>query len=334
MELSSQDRIKFRKGLLRWYDANKRDLPWRRTKDPYAIWVSEIMLQQTRVGAVLDHYRRFVEKFPSVQSLAGVREQTVLASWSGLGYYRRARNMHAAAKVVASLHDGVFPTTAEALRELPGIGRYTAAAIASIAFNEPTAVVDGNVERVLARVTGSAALTQRETWDLAESLLSPKRPGDFNQAIMELGATICLPRDPKCVACPVMMHCLTRGPLAPKKREERRTQSLSLGLAKNKGDSIWLTQRPKSAALMPGMWELPEIVSNGHALLGRFKHSILHTDFHVTVYQAEPGSSDGRWFTKANLSKVALTGLARKILRRFEYLTLNHEPPGNRQTSS
>src|SRR6266851_7024062 len=168
-----------RRALLAWFEKNQRDLPWRKTSDPYRIWISEVMLQQTRVAAVILRYAAFLNRFPSVQKLASARESSVLAEWSGLGYYRRARNLHAAARVIVGDHGGNFPQTAEAWRALPGIGRYTAAAIASISFNEPVAVVDGNVERVLRRVLGSP-LTKNESWDAAQSFLDPARPGDFN----------------------------------------------------------------------------------------------------------------------------------------------------------
>src|ERR1700739_733218 len=196
----------FRRALLRWYDHNRRDLPWRKTRDPYRIWLSEIMLQQTRVAAVLDHYRTFLQRFPSVEALAVAPEEAVLAAWSGLGYYRRARMLHQCAKELAEKHGGRFPQSAEALRALPGIGRYTASAIASIAFHEPTAVVDGNVERVVQRLTGRE-LAAEEIWRKAQSLLSTSRPGDFNQSMMELGATVCLPRVPRCLTCAVQNWC-------------------------------------------------------------------------------------------------------------------------------
>ena len=186
---------------------HRRELPWRRDADPYRVWVSEIMLQQTRVAAVMDHYARFLQKFPTVQALAAAREASVLAVWSGLGYYHRARRMHQAAKVIARERNGSFPRTAEEWRELPGIGRYTAAAIASIAFGEAVAVVDGNVERVLDRVFG--AVEGREAaWQRAEALLDRERPGDFNQAMMELGATVCTPRAPQCPMCPLHDWCV------------------------------------------------------------------------------------------------------------------------------
>ncbi len=186
--------IQLRRALLAWYDAHRRDLPWRESTDPYRVWVSEIMLQQTRVAAVLEHYARFMKRFPNVEALAAAREQSVLAQWSGLGYYHRARRMHQAAKVIVRERKGQFPSCFEDWLELPGIGRYTAAAIASIAFGEPVAVVDGNVERVLARL-GGEALSNQAAWECAQALLAPKRPGDFNQAMMELGATICTPRN-------------------------------------------------------------------------------------------------------------------------------------------
>ncbi|HEX9110011.1 MAG TPA: A/G-specific adenine glycosylase, partial [Terriglobales bacterium] len=207
--LSGKGLAAFRRALLRWYDKHRRDLPWRKTHDAYRIWLSEIMLQQTRVAAVLEHYRLFLERFPNLEALASAPEDAVLAAWSGLGYYRRARMLHQCAKELVTLQGGRFPQNAEALRTLPGIGRYTAAAIASIAFDEPIAVVDGNVERVVQRLTG-CNLTQQQVWQQAQSILSASRPGDFNQSMMELGATVCLPRDPKCPACPVRKWCVTQ----------------------------------------------------------------------------------------------------------------------------
>jgi len=204
-----------RRTILAWYTNARRDLPWRRTRDPYAIWVSEIMLQQTRVETVVPFYERFLRRFPDVGSLARAREPAVLAAWSGLGYYRRARNLHAAARVVAREHRGRIPRERGSLLDLPGIGAYTAAAIASIAFEAPEAAVDGNVIRVLARIAGfrgrrdSAAL-RRSVGAWAESLARGPRPGDWTQALMELGATVCLPRDPLCARCPAARACVAR----------------------------------------------------------------------------------------------------------------------------
>src|SRR5271165_4170957 len=183
LPLNSPTLRKLRRGLLRWYEQNHRDLPWRQDTDPYRVWVSEIMLQQTRVAAVLDHYARFLRRFPAVQALAAAREPSVLAAWSGLGYYHRARSMHQAAKVIVRERQGEFPRTAEEWSKLPGIGRYTAAAIASIAFGEAVAAVDGNVERVLGRMFGRDT-GKKNAWQRAESLLDRARPGDFNQAMM------------------------------------------------------------------------------------------------------------------------------------------------------
>src|ERR1700759_5617792 len=193
---TASDVREMRAALLGWYAAHRRDLPWRATRDPYRIWVSEIMLQQTRAAAVLEHYRLFLAAFPTVEALAAAREPAALALWAGLGYHRRARMLHRAAKVVADELAGAMPRTEKSLLALPGVGAYTAAAVASIAFGEPAAVVDGNVERVLARVAGwSAAETGFATKvrTYADALVDPSRPGDFNQGMMELGATEGLP---------------------------------------------------------------------------------------------------------------------------------------------
>ncbi|HET9408540.1 MAG TPA: A/G-specific adenine glycosylase [Candidatus Sulfotelmatobacter sp.] len=260
----------FRRRLLRWYDRHARALPWRETRDPYYIWLSEIMLQQTRVAAVIAHYREFLRRFPTVQKLAAARESSVLAAWSGLGYYRRARMLHAAAKLVVKKHGGEFPKTAEDLKELPGIGRYTAAAIASIAFNQTVAVVDGNVERVLQRVL-ARTLKNGAIWASADHLLDPSRPGDFNQAMMELGATVCTPRSPSCLTCPVIELCATRGELPSNGKPASQTKREihyalfcrrnGTGNVRTDRGEMLLVQRPKDSSLMPGMWELPEIAA-------------------------------------------------------------------------
>src|SRR4051812_29993777 len=196
---------KFRAQLLAWYDRQQRPLPWRKTKSPYRIWVSEIMLQQPRVAVVIERYRQFLKRFPSLRSLADSRESQVLAAWSGLGYYRRARSLRKAAQVVVREHGGRIPSDVSQLKTLPGIGEYTAAAISSIAYGQPHAVVDGNVRRVLTRILGKP-LSGTSSWKHAQALLATERPGDFNQAMMELGATICLPT-PKCATCPVQDLC-------------------------------------------------------------------------------------------------------------------------------
>ena len=247
----------FRRALLGWYDQNRRDLPWRRTRDPYRIWISEIMLQQTRVAAVLEHYRLFLERFPNVRTLAAASESAVLAAWSGLGYYRRARMLRQCAQKIMAEHRGRFPQTSEVLQTLPGIGRYTAAAIASIAFAEPVAVVDGNVERVLQRLAGRS-LTAKDTWQRAQSLLSQSRPADFNQAMMELGAMVCTPRQPKCGTCPLRKWCVTKGE-APRTTPPQSQSRKEIWCTLDQRDGrIRLVQRPSNSSLMAGMWELPQ----------------------------------------------------------------------------
>jgi len=378
----------FREKLLAWYDAHARDLPWRQpprakgTRDPYRVWVSEIMLQQTRVAAVIAHYHEFLRRFPTVEKLAAAREASVLAAWSGLGYYRRARMLHRAAKVVVRELGGKFPASAEGWRELPGVGRYTAGAIASIAFGEPVAVVDGNVERVLQRVSGQRLAGER-LWAAADGLLDRGWPGDFNQAMMELGATVCTPRAPACLTCPVVDLCATRGEMAggAKAAQQKKREidyALALRSENARDGAVFLVQRPRDARLMPGMWELPEIPSgakapsngvgeiaalkrcatqkqvpparvatrrndktrgngktngndktsgNGKAatmipeLCLTLKHSITVTDYTVRVWRG-PAShrTGGEWVAFERLKRLALTGLARKILRKTEII--------------
>jgi len=339
----------FRGRLLAWYDANARDLPWREDRDPYRVWVSEIMLQQTRVAAVIEHYHEFLRRFPTVQKLAATKEASVLAAWSGLGYYRRARMLHAAAKTVVRDIGGRFPETAAGWRELPGIGRYTAGAIASIAFGEPVAVVDGNVERVLARRLGQR-ITGESLWLAAQDLLDRRRPGDFNQAMMELGATVCTPRAPACPTCPVVELCATRGELpvettaAPQKKRE-----IHYALHRRNG-SVLLVLRPRNTSLMPGMWELPEVspretkkqvphprfakvrndkalkeaekAEGGHSgLILTLPHTITVTDYTVHVWSSTDNARNGgQWISLRRLPRLPLTGLARKILKRADLL--------------
>ena len=322
MLTTAEGKLRFRKSLLHWYDAGARDLPWRRTQDPYRIWVSEIMLQQTRVAAVLDHYERFFQRFPTLEQLAAASEASVLAAWSGLGYYRRARMMHTAAREIVRDRGGRFPSCAVELKTLSGIGRYTAAAIASIAFGEPVAVVDGNVERVLQRISGKK-LSISELWENADKLLSRERPGDFNQAMMELGATICLPRDPKCLSCPVLELCRAKGELALEKVVARKNKR-ELHYALNcKDKAVFLVRRPKNISLMPAMWELPQLAAEGKISESAWltlRHSITITDYTVRVSRTSEQFAGGRWISTEKLAKIPLTGLARKILMAAELL--------------
>ena len=196
--------------LLAWFDAHKRELPWRGVGDPYAVWISEIMLQQTRAGSVAPYYRRWMERFPDVYALAGADREQVLRVWRGLGYYARAHNAHRSARLVRDAHGGALPPTAAELRSLPGIGPYTAAAVASIAFGEAVPAVDGNVRRVVARLFDLPDPSAAEVRDRAAGLMDTARPGDFNEAMMELGATVCTPRSPSCGACPLATGCRAR----------------------------------------------------------------------------------------------------------------------------
>jgi A/G-specific adenine glycosylase len=221
------------------------------------------MLQQTRVAVVIDRFEAFVERFPTVTALARAPEQEVLALWSGLGYYRRARMLHQAAKFVTAHRRGKLPATVDELRELPGIGAYTAAAIASIAHGEPEAVVDGNVERVICRLAGwdesggeGAAALRKKIQGVASELLDPEQPGDFNQAMMELGATVCLPRNPQCQVCPVAEACITRGEHKTNPREPMVSRVVGHALTVLDG-KVLLEQRPATESVMPGMWQLP-----------------------------------------------------------------------------
>ncbi|HEY8671915.1 MAG TPA: A/G-specific adenine glycosylase [Terriglobales bacterium] len=315
---------KFRRELLGWYDHHGRDLPWRKSRDPYRVWVSEIMLQQTRVAAVLLRYEQFLRRFPSIQKLAAARQASVLAEWSGLGYYRRARNLHAAAKVIARERSGKFPQNVEAWRDLPGIGRYTAAAIASIAFNEPAAVLDGNVERVSRRLLGRVH-SPKESWAVAQQLLDCARPGDFNQAMMELGATVCLPGQPRCPECPIAHFCRTRGHGASVSRKPRQTKrEINCVLAQNQNkDSIVLVRRAPNESLMPDMWELPLLASHkiSDEKLFSVRHSITITDFKVNVIRRHGfPRGTGEWVRISRLNVLPLTGLAKKILRRAKII--------------
>jgi A/G-specific adenine glycosylase len=230
----------FRKQLLGWFRQYKRDLPWRRTKDPYRIWLSEIMLQQTRVAAVIPYYERFLERFPDIHALAAAPQEEVLRLWSGLGYYSRARNLQRAAQEIVAKHEGNFPRGEKDALALPGIGSYTAAAILSIAYGAKHAVLDGNVARVLARIFAvQGDLRDAKRWqslqDSANALLDPKSPSDWNQAMMELGATLCTPQSPQCLLCPVTQFCQARklglADSLPARRKKRATESITLATA-------------------------------------------------------------------------------------------------------
>jgi A/G-specific adenine glycosylase len=317
-----------RRRLLSWYRKHKRDLPWRKTRDPYCIWVSEIMLQQTRVGAVLPYYARFLALFPDVAALAGAREQDLLAAWAGLGYYSRARNLQKAAKKI--VERGEFPRDFSSLRDLPGVGDYTAAAVASIAFGLPHAVVDGNVARVLSRLTPELGdiksdAVRKRLWALAQALLDRKLPGEFNQALMELGATICLPQRPRCELCPVRLHCEARKqglenqlPVrGPRPRADQREKQL---LVIERAGKILFWQRPAQSSRLAEFWELPERDQLPDAKVvdyaGAFRHTIVNTTYIVEVCRATVGSRPKgfRWLAKGSLPDVPVSTTAKKAL--------------------
>jgi A/G-specific adenine glycosylase len=271
---------RFRKNLLAWFAQSQRDLPWRRTRDPYRIWLSEIMLQQTRVAAAIPYYERFLERFPSVVALARAPQEEVLRLWSGLGYYSRARNLQKAAQQIVAIHNGVFPSNPEKALALPGIGAYTAAAILSIAYQKKHAVLDGNVARVIARLNSvrddlRANGTWKELQASADRLLGGKSPGDWNQAMMELGATLCTPRTPQCLLCPVNEFCEARkqglADVIPVKRTKRSAVEITLAslvLMDPRGKTLLLAP-PKPAGkstaaddvhtLVSRMWHFPTI---------------------------------------------------------------------------
>ncbi len=267
----------FRDNLLKWFHREKRALPWRERRDPYRIWISEIMLQQTRVAAVIPYYERFMKRFPTVQVLAGAQIESVLQFWAGLGYYSRARNLHQAAKEIVTKHDGEFPRTIEAALTLPGIGAYTSAAILSIAYGVPAAVLDGNVARVLARLGALGGdLREPERWemlrDAADTLLDVKNSSDWNESMMELGALICTPLAPQCNACPVAKFCRARAlgiqNDLPAKRVKRATENVTLAAAVLlDSENRTMLVRPsketadtESAALFSNLWQFPAVV--------------------------------------------------------------------------
>ncbi|MEZ4272581.1 MAG: A/G-specific adenine glycosylase [Myxococcota bacterium] len=297
---------KARRALLAYYQRHKRDLPWRRTRDPYHIWVSEIMLQQTQVQTVIPRYHQFLERFPNLKSLASASETEVCEAWAGLGYYRRARHLHAAAQRVQSEQGGQLPSNVADLLKLPGIGRYTAGAIASIAYEQPAPILDGNVMRVLSRVYAiegdcAAVSVQKELWWLAGKWADGAQPGDLNQALMELGATVCTPYKPGCKACPLKGHCeafaLKTPEKFPKKTAPVKRKNLPIAFAwLQTPKGVWLRRRDL-LGLWPGLWELPSAMGVGAkgrlagelgVPLGRvvmhIEHVLTHRNVRAAIY--------------------------------------------------
>ncbi|MFP4105212.1 MAG: A/G-specific adenine glycosylase [Phycisphaerae bacterium] len=348
---------RIRQCLTEWYSVHQRDLPWRRTSDPYAIWVSETMLQQTRVATARDYFRRFLQRFPTVADLADAPLEDVLKIWEGLGYYSRARNLHRAARMVVDEFDGRLPDTANKLKTLPGIGRYTAGAVASIAFGLDEPVLDGNVKRVLCRVYAieedpRKAATERTLWDIARDLVPPGRAGLFNQALMDLGATICTPRKPDCPRCPLQKHCLAfarnlqeRLPIKPP-RKKIPHHTIVVGLVFREG-KILIGRRPVSA-MLGGLWEFPGgKVEKGESLLEALhreireevgleiaspellvvvKHAYSHFRITLHAFRCEYRSGDARpieceqvrWVAPAELDSFPFPRANRRIIEALQ----------------
>ena len=299
--------------LILWFDENQRALPWRSTYDAYHVWISEIMLQQTQVETVVPYFERWMEAFPSVSALAAADEQSVLSVWAGLGYYSRARNLMAAAGIVAREYNGAVPSDYEILRSLPGIGQYTAGAILSIAFNRPYPVVDGNVRRVLSRIYGWEQDSPRRLWEAADRLVQSAEPRRINQAIMELGATVCSFKAPRCLVCPVQSACVAyrtgKQQEIPPVKKRPATVRVQLFAVVDFRDGKHLMKVSR------GLWEFPmfsELPAGALKRTGACRHSITHHRLEVHVYSGTLSSANG--FQLQEFSNVPVSSLTRKIL--------------------
>ncbi|MGM0557450.1 MAG: A/G-specific adenine glycosylase [Myxococcota bacterium] len=351
----------FRDDLLTWYDRDKRELPWRGIDDPYKTWVSEIMLQQTQVATVIDYYHRWLERFPTVEALAGADREQVMELWAGLGYYRRARFLHESATMVVDEFDGELPTTFDELQKLKGVGPYTAGAIASIAFGQSVPVVDGNVERVISRLQEiggdpKSTANQKVYWALAEELVDPERPGDFNQAMMELGATICTPSSPSCMLCPVREHChgFRAGHpedfpgVASRARQKPVDVATCVLWRSASGGREYLTLQRPADGLLGGLWEFPTVETDGAAAnadpmtdylsgldldevpdsreLGQLVHHFSHIRMTITAESREvhadaaiqSGDRAHRWVDEVALEDLPMSAAMRKVHVLFE----------------
>lgn len=353
--------------VLKWYDEHQRDLPWRNATDPYPVWISEVMLQQTQVQTVIPYYLRFLEHFPSIAALAQADTDALLRLWAGLGYYSRARNLQKAARIIVDEFGGRFPQNYADVLALPGIGRYTAAAIVSIAFGQSYAVLDGNVSRVLARllrISGDpkSSAVQSRLWAAAQQLLPATRPGDFNQAVMELGATVCSPRQPRCLLCPWTQQCLARQQglqklLPEKARREKTRRSLQAAVVvRHRGR--FLIVRRSGQRLLKGFWEFPstELRQNGGAakrvarLAGKtygldvasveplitVKHSITTRRIELQVFQAKlaggvkprTNDPDRRWVRLKDMGQYAFASASRRIVEALNRVAEADERTG------
>ncbi|MGH7765862.1 MAG: A/G-specific adenine glycosylase [Candidatus Binatia bacterium] len=340
--MKSDKHERVQRALIAWYGRTRRELPWRRTRDPYAIWIAETMLQQTQVKTVIPYYRRFLEAFPSVGALDRARREAVLAHWSGLGYYRRAINLKRAAATIVNVHGGKIPRDFHALRALPGIGDYTAGALMSIAFGASYPALDGNARRVLARLFDLK--TENSVRESAARLVAVSRPGDLNQALMDLGATVCLPREPRCPQCPVASRCATRrrGTIHKQARPKPALRKIDWPLALiEKNGKILLRRRP-GGGILPGLWELPGGERNKsealraalkrhldgagdkitpQSVMGVIRHSITNRSIRAPVYRC--ACADGtplparswRWFPLSSLHRHPLSSLSLKAAK-------------------
>jgi A/G-specific adenine glycosylase len=304
----------FQSRLLGWFRSHRRELPWRASRDPYRVWVAEIMLQQTRIAAVLPYYERFLRRFPDVNALARARQTEVLKLWSGLGYYSRARNLHAAAKTIVAKHSGEFPRELEAALGLPGIGRYTAAAVLSIAYDAPLAVLDGNVARVLARLGATrgdlrAPRTWRSLSEAAQKLLAREAASDWNQGLMELGETICTPQSPQCSACPISRWCAAHAQSLvdeiPAPRRKRATVSMKIAAAilRDPQNRTLLVKDPGAhdGVLFSRMWQFPAIEVKRDARSELAKHLRATLGVNSIALEALPEARHGVTFRNVTL---------------------------------
>lgn len=315
--------------LVAWYARAKRDLPWRRSRDPYPVWVSEVMLQQTQVERVREFFLRFMERFPTVRALAAAREEHVLKHWEGLGYYRRARQLHAAAKQIVADHGGEFPRSAAGLRSLPGIGRYTAGAIASIAMDLPEPIVEANSRRVIARLAGHAAPLDgpggdEPIWEIAARLVPRRGAGRFNQALMDLGAMVCTPERPLCTRCPVADACTAHRtrrvdaiPAKGSRQKQKRIRETALVL--RHGASV-LVERRGAGEWWEGLWDFPRVAAAAGHRLGTVKYTVTHHAITCVVREQRlprrrKAAAGQRWVAVSRLGSLPMSSPAQKILR-------------------
>ena len=299
--------------LVNWFNENQRPLPWRVSYDPYAVWVSEVMLQQTQVETALPYFERFINEFPSVQELARANEERVLTLWAGLGYYNRARNLMSAARLVAENHDGKVPSDYDALIELPGVGRYMAGAILSIAFNKPYPVVDGNVRRVLSRIYGWTEDNPESLWDAAARIVRQAEPRLVNQALMELGAKVCSFKSPRCLVCPLQSNCVASRTgmqdKIPAVKKRPATVHVHLFAVVHRKNEHYLMKQ------VDGMWEFPmfsELPAGSFDKVGSCRHTITHHRLDIGVYVGEISGLHCEWKDPHSLP---ISSLTRKILK-------------------